>query len=307
MSERDDRLSFLRPFVLLSCLGIVLCLLYFAKAVLVPLALAVLLTFLLAPLVTLLQRRGLPRFAAVLLVVVDAGVVFGALGWMVATQATALVDSIPEYESNLDEKIATIRAMSHGGLIDRIQVVMDRVRRQINEPQPKTDQAAEPVPREPSAQPVRIVAEDHPFNVAELWSLAGPLLEPLATAGLVAVLVIFLLIRREDMRDRLISLLGRGRLTLTTKALDEAGDRISRYLLMQLIINSSFGAAVALGLFVIGVPYAPLWGFLAAVLRYIPYLGPWLAAAIPLALSILVTRAAGRRRFWWLACSWFLN
>jgi hypothetical protein len=118
----------------------------------------------------------------------------------------------------------------------------------------------------------------------------GPLLEPIATAALVAVLVIFLLLRREDMRDRLISLVGRGRLTLTTKALDEAGYRISRYLLMQLILNASFGLVVALGLFVLGVPYAFLWGFLAGVLRYIPYLGPWLAAILPLALSILVTR-----------------
>ncbi len=123
-----------------------------------------------------------------------------------------------------------------------------------------------------------------------LWSLLGPLLEPLATAGLVVVLVMFMLIRREDMRDRLISLFGRGQLTLTTKALDDASQRIGRYLLMQFIINASFGLAVAIGLTVIGIDYALLWGFLAGTLRYIPYLGPWLAASLPLALAVLITR-----------------
>jgi predicted PurR-regulated permease PerM len=290
MTAQSDRFALLRPFVLLSCLGIVLSLLYFAKAVLIPLALAILVTFLFAPVVTALQRRGLPRGPAVLAVVLTAFGLFAVIGWVVASQATALVDSLPLYEENLDEKIATLREMSEGGFVDKIQAARDRIRREMSEPaDPESAAGLEAL--KPDPQLVQLVPEEEgPFNLAALWALTEPLLEPLAMAGVVVVLVMFLLIRREDMRDRLISLLGRGRLTLTTKALDEAGHRISRYLLMQWIINTGFGVAVGVGLFVIGVPYPLLWGFLAAVLRYIPYLGPWLAALLPLALSILITR-----------------
>ena len=116
----------------------------------------------------------------------------------------------------------------------------------------------------------------------------GPMVERFAGAGLVIVLVIFMLIQREDPRNRLIRLVGYGRLTFTTRALEEAGDRISRYLLMQTIINSSFGLAVGLALYLIGVPSAVLWGFFAAVLRFIPYVGPFAAAIMPSALSLAV-------------------
>ena len=120
-----------------------------------------------------------------------------------------------------------------------------------------------------------------------LWQLPS-LLEPLASAGLVLVLVIFMLLKHSDLRNRLIRLAGYSHLTTTTKALDEAGQRISRYLLMQSIINGSFGVAVGLGLFLIGVPYAMLWGFLAAVLRFVPYVGPAVSALLPSALSLAV-------------------
>ena len=116
----------------------------------------------------------------------------------------------------------------------------------------------------------------------------GPMVERFAGAGLVIVLVVFMLIQREDLRNRLIRLVGYGRLTFTTRALEEAGQRISRYLLMQTIINSSFGLAVGLALYLIGVPYAMLWGFFAAVLRFIPYVGPFAAAIMPSALSLAV-------------------
>ena len=143
-------------------------------------------------------------------------------------------------------------------------------------------------------QPVRIVPDDPVTSYASMLTMLNPLLEPLVTTGLVVVLVIFMLINREDLRNRVVSLAGPGRLAMTTKALDEAGNRLSRYLLMQLIINGSYGIGVAVGLLVLGVPYAPLWGLLAAVLRYIPYLGPWLAALMPLALAIAVFDGWGR-------------
>lgn len=112
------------------------------------------------------------------------------------------------------------------------------------------------------------------------------LLDALAATGVVTVLVSFMLLERQDLRNRLIRLIGYRRVTVTTKALDEAGTRISRYLLMQSLINGSFGAAVGIGLFLLGVPYAVLWAFLAAALRFIPYVGPWMAALLPITLSL---------------------
>src|SRR6185369_10568091 len=118
--------------------------------------------------------------------------------------------------------------------------------------------------------------------------LIGPLLEPLASAGLVIVLVIFMLLRREDLRDRLLRLAGYGRLAATTKAIDDAAKRVTRYLFRQCLLNAGFGAGVGVGLYFIGLPYAMLWGFLAAVLRFVPYIGAWLAAAGPILMSLAV-------------------
>jgi predicted PurR-regulated permease PerM len=136
---------------------------------------------------------------------------------------------------------------------------------------------------------VRTVAE--PLEVGKLWSTYGPMVEGVGGLALALVLVIFMLVRREDLRDRVISVFGRGRLTVTTKALDEAGERISRYLLTQLAINGGFGLIFGVGLLLIGVPYALTWGFFAAALRYIPYLGAWLAALLPIGLSVLIAES----------------
>ncbi|MBL8796137.1 MAG: AI-2E family transporter [Planctomycetia bacterium] len=271
--------NWVRPFIVLASLAIVLGLLYWAQAVLIPVALAALLTFLLAPVVTTLQRRGLGRVpAVVVVVVVTAGLVVG-IGWLVAYQIASLVDTFPQYEQNISHKIASLRSAGQHGFVDKLETIVQRVTQ---------DFQAEPGTGEKLALPVRVVEQDGPFNVTQLWSVFAPILEPFASFGLAVVLLIFMLIKREDLRDRLISLVGHGRLTFTTKALDEAGQRISRFLLLQLIINGTFGLSVGVGLFCIGVPYAFLWGFLAGTLRYIPYLGPWAAALLPLALSLLV-------------------
>ena len=175
MRATDDRLSFLRPFVLLSCLGIVVCILYFAQGVLIPLALAVLLTFLLAPPVMALQRRGLPRVPAVIVVVIAAFVLFSGIAWLVVGQATSLVDSLPDYEKNLHEKIDSILAMNESGFVQRIEGVLERLKRRIE--RSGKDDSGRPV--EPSATdplPVRVVDEASPFNLTDLWVLAAPLL-----------------------------------------------------------------------------------------------------------------------------------
>jgi predicted PurR-regulated permease PerM len=178
--------------------------------------------------------------------------------------------------------------LGKGGVIDRLRRTLEEVASELQEarsPAPETPAAGkiQDAPDGEPEKPVAVVVQ----SPSMLWQLPS-LLEPLATAGLVIVLVIFMLIRYADLRSRLIRLAGYSHLTVATKALDEAGQRISRYLLMQSIINGSFGFAVGLGLFLIGVPYAILWGFLAAVLRFIPYVGPIMSAVLPSALSLAV-------------------
>ena len=276
-----------RTLPILLGLAIVLGFLYWARVVLIPVALAILLTFLLTPAVTWLQRRGIGRALAVVVVTLLALGAAALVTWSVTRQITSLVDTYPRYEQNINAKIASLRARGREGLVDKVQVVAERIANQLE--QAPLVAAPEPEPGE-RPQPVKIVAEEGPFGLSDIWSVAGPMLEPIANAGLVLVLMIFMLIHREDLRDRVIAVVGLVQLGETTRAFDDAGERISRYLLMQLLVNVGFGIAVALGLWAIGIPYAPLWGFFAALLRYIPYLGPWLAALLPIAMSLLISR-----------------
>jgi predicted PurR-regulated permease PerM len=289
MAESPHSIAWLRPFALLTGAAIVLVLLWWAHAVLIPLALAILITFLLSPLVSQLQRRGLKRVPAVIVVIAVSGMLVGGVGWLVARQFRGLVDAYPGYEHNIRQKIASFKSAGEGGFLDRLQKIVERMGRELSEKtEDPEDLTTAPAVRAEKAYPVTIVDES-PFKFSQLWTVLAPLLEPIASVGLAVVLVIFMLIKREDLRDRVISLVGHARVTITTKALDEAGQRISRYLLMQAIINGSFGLAVCIGLLVIGVPYAMLWGLLAGVLRYIPYLGPWVAAVLPILMSFLVS------------------
>lgn len=275
--------TFNRTIAILASAAIVLWLLSWLQSVLIPIALAIMFTFLLSPLVGLIQQKWLPRAPAVMLVVAFALALVGALGWLVAHQVTGLVDTFPQYEQNLTAKLSTLSTGE--GFVDKLQGAVKRISRQLD----KTRRPAVTVESEPVQNPltVTVVTDEGPFQLARIWSVLGPIMEPFATVGLTVVLVIFMLLRREDLRDRIISLVGHGRLTVTTRALDEAGERISRYLVRQLLLNGGYGVMVAVGLFLLDVPYAPLWGFFAAVLRYIPYLGAWLAALLPVGLTLL--------------------
>ncbi|MGY4517141.1 AI-2E family transporter [Lysobacter sp. HA18] len=267
--------------------ALVLGFLYWAKVIVIPVALAILFTFLLAPPAHYLERRGVSRVvSSALMTVLALALAIGA-GFAVTRQVGSLLDAYPRYEPNVTAKIEQLRSRGRTGLLDKLQVVTERISTQLDRrgPAPMTQAEREAA----RAQPVRIVQQE-PVRMSQLWAIAGPLLEPLAGLGLVLVLVIFMLIHREDLRDRLISLVGVDQLADTTRALEDAGQRVSRYLLMQLMVNSGYGLCVAIGLSVIGVPYALLWGFFAAVLRYIPYLGSWLAAFMPVALSLLIAR-----------------
>ena len=268
-------------------MALILGFLAWARPVVVPVALAILFTFLLAPLSSWLERRRLPRaMSAGMVTLLALALVIGVF-YGVTRQISSLLDEYPKYEQNVTAKITKLRERGRTGVLDKVQIVSERLSRQLARKRVQ-DMSVDEVELA-RAQPVRVV-EDGAFSLSQLWSVAGPVLEPIALAGLVLVLVLFMLINREDLRDRLISLVGVGQLAGTTRALEEAGERLSRYLLLQLMINTGFGVAVAIGLWLIGLPYAPLWGFFAALLRYIPYLGPWLAALLPLALSVLISR-----------------
>lgn len=274
---------------LLGCV-LVGTILYWAQVVLMPVVLATLLAFLLSPLVTRMHRWGVPRVPGVVLVVVVAASLIGVISYVVGMQVNELAGQLPQYRQNIKDKLADIRAQIRGGAIEELQSTVEEVQEELDK---EEEERAEAKPaaadtdreREEEPVPVRIKAERSALSFDA--GMFRPLLEGLASAGLVIVLVIFMLIHREDLRNRVVSIAGESSLAITTKALDEAGRRISRYLLMQFIINVTYGIAAGVGLFLIGIPYAALWGLSAAVLRYIPYLGPWLAALLPIGVSLI--------------------
>jgi predicted PurR-regulated permease PerM len=254
--------------------------LYWAQAVLIPIALAIMLTFLLSPVASASERIGLGRLPSVILIVVLTFSLLGGIGWVVTLQFGSLANELPKYTTNITQKIADVRGAGKGGAFEKVQKIVEEVKSKIQK-------GHEPTKAGEQGRPVVVQAEES-FAFWPVPLAVGPTVERFASAGLVIVLVIFMLIYREDLRNRLIRLIGYGRLTVTTRALEEAGQRISRYLLMQTIINSSFGLAIGFAFYLIGLPYAVLWGFLAAVLRFIPYVGPFAAAIMPSALSLAV-------------------
>ena len=294
--------------------------LYFAREVLIPLALAVLVSFLLTPLVVRLERGGIPRVPAVLIVFVTLLALVGVLGWVVYLQVADLADQLPRYQDDIVAKVRKVIGRQPGdvpGAFEKASQVAENVTRELSQPtatQPTQPSATAPAGPAGETGPTGIGAP----IVGPGWSMANPLpvtpvpektgsfgllgeyidrlIGPLGTAGLVLVFVLFMLFARESMRDRLIRLIGYGQLNLTTQALDDAATRISKYLLAQAIVNGSYGVTIAIGLWVIGYfvgggeifPNFVLWGLLCALLRFIPYVGPWIAAALPIALSFAV-------------------
>jgi predicted PurR-regulated permease PerM/GAF domain-containing protein len=277
--------------------GIVLAIgaLYFGRDIFIPFAVGILLSFALTPLVNRLRRLKLPRVAAALIAVTLAFILIGGLTYVVGRQLVQLANNLPSYQTTITEKIRALQTSAPGGgVVDKVTTTIQDLSKEISGAEKATDQAAEqagtalgapPAPREPVT--VRLEPpESQPLEIIQ--TIAGPLLAPLATAGLVIIFVIFILLEQEDLRDRFIKLAGAGDLQKSTQALNDAAARVSRYLLMQLIVNLTYGIPIGIALYFIGVPNAVLWGLLAAVLRFVPYLGPFLAATFPIALAIAV-------------------
>lgn len=264
------------PWVSLLAVALVTALLWAAKAVLLPLALGILLAFTLTPLVRLFDRIRLPRFLGVALTMLLALGTVGGVGYVIADQFADLSTQVTRYTSSMRKKAADLR-MGNDAAFRKFTRTIDRVTEQLD------NNAADLR----SAQPVRVIpARLTPAD--RLREAATAIFEPVASAIIVLVLVAFMLGQREDLRDRLIRLTGADNVTLTTRLMDEAANRVSRFLVAQTLINMCLGTLVAGGLYWIGVPYAALWGGLTAVLRFVPYVGTLLAALLPACLAFAI-------------------
>src|SRR6476659_9606537 len=271
--------------------AIIVMVLYFGREIIIPIALAILLSFVLAPLVGLLQHVRIPRGLAVVSVVMIAFAVIFAMGSLLATQLAQLAGDLPRYQSTISEKIQSFRETTAGrGTLERASGMLKDLSKELDKPKEAATAlgpGASPKAAAPKPVPVEVRQPD-PGALESLQSLISPLLHPLATTGIIVIFVIFILLQREDLRNRLIRLAGSHDLQRTTAALDDAASRLSRLFLIQLLVNGSFGLVIGIGLWLIGVPSAILWGILAGVLRFVPYIGAFIAAAFPLALAVAV-------------------
>lgn len=271
LRARGEPLRAAHRFVIFAGLTLAVGCLYWAREVFIPLALAILISFALSPLVSLLQRARFPRGLAVAVVVTLGLAVAVGLGWGLVSQVTALADDLPRYRQTIARKINELQKVGRDGTLAKVQDTAKDVMKQLDRAGPATSQ---PVP----------VVVTHASPISRLPHVVAPLV----TGFMVLVLVIFMLVQQRELIARVTRLFGYERMAGTTRLLEEAGARISGYLLMQSTVNACFGVGVGVGLFLIGLPFALVLGSMAAVLRFLPYIGPWLAALIPVMLSLAV-------------------
>jgi len=270
----DNTANALKPVLTLAVGVLIIFVLFVAQALLVPIALAILLTFVLTSPVTWLER-WIGRVPAVLVAVTLVFTILGLAGWGLARQMNSLAQDLPGYRVNILAKIADVRGAGKGGSVEKLQDTLEDI---------KTGLEQSDAPGASSSRPVVVSSPLVTGFSAFTW--LGPIVGPLGTAGLVGVLVIFMLLERRDLRDRLIGVVGHGRLTITTKAFDEAGTRVSRQLLMQSLVSLLYGTIAGVGLYFLGVPYPLVWATLGAALRFIPYVGPVIGAGAPIVVSL---------------------
>ena len=268
----------LSPLVVSGALVLIVASMYWARPVLIPVALAMLLTFLLTPVDSALQRLGLGQVVSVALLAMITFSLIGVIGWAISVQIKEIANNLPSYQGNIKKRIEDLQ-VGQGTTLDKIRIEFEQLIGDATTNAPSAEQARQPVP-------VTVQGGRFSSGMWQFSPVVRPLLESLFYILLVATLVIFMLLERDELRNRAIRLLGYGRLSLATQALDEAGQRVSRYLFAQFIVNACLGVVIGLGLFLLGVPYALLWGFLIIFLRFVPYIGIWIAAILPFAVSL---------------------
>jgi predicted PurR-regulated permease PerM len=268
-------MGYFRPIVLLGTAALIIVGLSRLQAVLIPIALAGLATILLTPLTDLIERRRLGRVPAAAAAVLMALGALGGTGWIVFREVTTLADELPRYRWNIRQRILDLRGVGRGSTLGKVQHTVEEVVGDIQRPDKAADATSKPLPVVDASSP-------------SLFRHLPTVMDAVTSTGVVTILVFFMLLERHQLRERVIQLVGYRRVTTTTRAIAEIGARISRYLLMQSLVNGSFGVAATIGLLVLGVPYAVLWGFLAMALRFIPYVGVWIALALPVILSLAV-------------------
>jgi predicted PurR-regulated permease PerM len=299
-THTDDMPPALFGMLTILVLPVIVAVLYFAREVFIPIILAVLLSFLLAPAVRGLQRLPVGRVAAVTFTVFIAFVAMLGFGAIVVQEVSSLAQELPSYRYNLETKVRAVPGfVPGGGVFRRASEMLRDLRKELTTSESQTSateagrgENSSSAANEPKPLSVQI-HEPEPGPLQIVQSIIGPLLQPLAAGGLVVVFVVMILLEREDLRDRLLRLAGRGDLHRTTEAMDDAAQRISRYLRSQLIVNACCGLPIGIGLSLIGIPNAALWGIMTLVLRFVPYLGITIAAAFPLALAIAVAPGWG--------------
>jgi predicted PurR-regulated permease PerM len=260
-----------------------LAILYYARDILVPLAFALILAFLLTPVVTRLGRWGISRVPAVIVTVLLAMAVAGCAAWVIATELVDVASQLPLYRQNIHRKIEALR-MPQTGPFARAAESLKAIGEELAET-PETVPTATPGAARPLD--VRVVApESSPLTA--FWNFAKPSIAPLASTAIVLIFAIFILIEREDLRNRLLRLVGTGQLNMMTEAMDDAAKRVSRYLSLQLTVNACFGLILGVGLYLIGVPNYGLWGVVAGGLRIVPYVGTAAAGLLPIGMSLAV-------------------
>jgi len=276
-----------QKFMTAMIFAVVVAGIYFGRAVLMPLALAVLMSFALAPVVAVLRRIRLGHIPSVLLSLMLALIVIAAVGTFVGSQIAGLASDLPSYQNNISHKIVSLRGTADGGTISRLNRTIEALGEQINGSKDRPSTVAAGAATDETPVPVVVQRETvAPWELAS--SILGPLLEPLGMVALVLVFVGFILLQKDDLRDRFVRLAGSGDMQRTTVALDEAASRLARYLSLQTAINASFGVIIGVGLFLIGIPNPGLWGMIGMLFRFVPYVGVPLALLFPAVLAVAV-------------------
>jgi len=284
LPQKNER----RASTLLTPVGIVVVIagLYFGRQMWIPLALGVVFAFLLTPAVSLLEKCRLGRVPSVLVVMVLGFAFFGFVGWAVTNQLLEIASHLSEYKENIQDKVEAIRSPA-GGTLGRATATMNDLSKDLTSATETAGQKK--LARTQNKEPIPVQVAAPPHTATEfLRDVAGPLSGVLETAGIVVIFTLFILVKREDLRNRFLRLAGNSQFNVATQGLDDASQRLGRYLFLQFAVNAGYGLLFGLGVFALGIPHPLLWGALACLLRFVPYIGSPIAAAFPTALALAV-------------------